>query len=68
MTPILIYLKDGRLSEDENEARRLRIKVAKYVLIDESNYVLREVHEEACGNHSRVRALIHKVVCAGYYW
>ena len=87
MTPILIYLKNGRLSEDENEARRLRIKVTKYVLIDEvlykmgfsqpylrclvsdeSNYVLREVHEEACGNHSRVRALVHKVVCAGYYW
>ena len=38
MTPILIYLKNGRLSEDENEARRLRIKVAKYVLIDEVLY------------------------------
>ena len=87
MTPIVIYLKDGRLPEDKDEAKRLRIKAAKYVLIDEvlykrgfsqpylrclapneSNYLLREVHEGACGNHSGARALIHKVVCAGYYW
>ena len=38
MTPILIYLKDGRLQEDKDEARRLRIKAAKYVLIDEVLY------------------------------
>ena len=87
MTPILIYLKDGRLQEDKDEARRLRIKAAKYVLIDEvlykrgfsqpylrclapdeSNYMLRELHEGACGNHSGARALVHKVVRAGYYW
>ena len=87
MTPILIYLKDGRLLEDKDEARRLKIKAAKYVLIDEvlykmgfsqpylrcltldkSNYVLREVHEGACRNHSRAKALVHKVVCASYYW
>ena len=36
--------------------------------LDEANYVLREVHEGACGNHSRARSLIRKVVCAGYYW
>ena len=35
MTPIVVYLKDGRLPEDRDEARRLRIKAAKYVLIDE---------------------------------
>ena len=38
MTPILLYLKDGRLPEDKDEARRLRIKAAKYVLIDEVLY------------------------------
>ena len=87
MNPTLIYLKDGRLPEDKDEVRRLRIKVAKYVLIDEvlykrgfsqpylrclaldeSNNVLREVHERACGNHLEVRALVHKVIRAGYYW
>ena len=31
MTPIVIYLKDGRLPEDKDEARKLRIKVAKYM-------------------------------------
>ena len=86
MTPILIYLKDGRLPEDKDEARRLRIKVAKCVLINEvlykrgfsqpylrclapneSNYVLREFYEGACGNHSGARALVHKIVHAGYY-
>ena len=35
---------------------------------DEANYVLREVHEGACENHSGARSLIHKVVRAGYYW
>nr|XP_023895471.1 uncharacterized protein LOC112007366 [Quercus suber] len=87
MTPIVFYLKDGRLLEYKNKARKFRIKAAKYVLIDkvlykrffsqpylrclasnESNYVFREVHEGVCGNHSGARALVHKVVHAGYYW
>ena len=87
MTPIVIYLKDGRLLEDKDKARKLRIRATKYVLIDKmlykrgfsqpflrcltpdkSNYVLREIYEGACGNHSGARALVHKVVRAGYYW
>ena len=31
---------------------------------DEANYVLKEVHEGACGNHLGARSLIHKVVRA----
>ena len=84
MTPIVAYLKDGRLLEERDEARKLRIRAAKYVLIDEvlykrsfsqpylrclapneSNYVLREVHEGVCRNYSRARALVHKVIRAG---
>ena len=87
MTLIVTYLKDGRLLEKRDEAKKLRIGLTKYILIDEvlykrgfsqlylrclapdeANYVLREVHEKARGNHSRARALIHKVVHAGYYW
>ena len=86
MTPIVTYLRDGRLSEERDEARKLRIKLAKHVLIDEvlykrgffqpylrclaleeSNYVLREVHEGACRNHLGVRSLVHKVIHVGYY-
>ena len=35
MTLIVVYLKDGRLLEDKDKARKLKIKAAKYVLIDE---------------------------------
>ena len=87
MALIISYLKDRKLSERKDEARKLRPRAARYVLMDkvlykrgfsqpylrclvpdEANYVLREVHEGACGNYSGARSLIHKVVRAGYYW
>ena len=87
MTPIVGYLKKGKLPQGKNKARKLRIKLAKYVLMDEvlykrgfsqpylrclapdeASYVLREVHEGACGNHSGARSLVHKVVRARYSW
>ena len=87
MTPIVSYLMDGRLLEEKDEARKLKIKSARYILMDEVlykrgffqpflrclapdevNYMLREVYEEACGNHSRARSLVHKVIHSGYYW
>ena len=87
MTPIISYLKDGSLPEGKDKARKLKVRLARYVLLnevlykrgfsqpylrclspDEANYVLREVHEGACGNHLEARSLIHKVVRAGYYW
>ena len=87
MTPIISYLKDGTLSKGKDEARKLRDRSARYILLndtlykrgfsqpylrclspDEVNYVLREVYEGACGNHSGTRSLIHKVIHARYYW
>ena len=38
MTSIVTYLKDGRLPEERDEAKKLRIKSAKYVIIDEVLY------------------------------
>ena len=86
MTLIISYFKDGSLPEGKDEAKRLRVRSARYVLLndvlykrgfsqpylrclspDEANYVLKEVHEGACGNHSGARSLIHKVVRARYY-
>ena len=38
MTSIVAYLRDGRLPEEKDKARKLRIRSAKYVLIDEVLY------------------------------
>ena len=35
---------------------------------DEVDYVMREVHERVCGNHSRAQSLVHKLIQAGFYW
>ena len=35
---------------------------------EEADYVIRAVHEGICGNHSRARSLMHKLIRAGYYW
>lgn len=35
---------------------------------DEANYVLREVHEGICGNHTAGPALAYKILRQGYYW
>ena len=38
MTPIVLYLKDERLPEVKDEARKLKVKSAKYILMDEVLY------------------------------
>uniref|UniRef100_A0A2N9GAW6 Uncharacterized protein n=1 Tax=Fagus sylvatica TaxID=28930 RepID=A0A2N9GAW6_FAGSY len=35
---------------------------------DEAKYIMREIHEGICGNHSGARALQKKIVRASYYW
>ena len=35
---------------------------------NESNYVMRDVHEMACGNHLGAKSFIQKVVRIRYYW
>ncbi|XP_075641959.1 uncharacterized protein LOC142613482 [Castanea sativa] len=72
--PIVAYLKDGKLPDSRQDARKLKVKAARFVLIkgilykrgfsrpylrclghDEADYVMREVHEGICGNHSGSR-------------
>ena len=38
MTPIVSYLKDKKLLEGKDEARKFRVKSARYVLMDEVLY------------------------------
>ena len=35
---------------------------------EEANYIMREVHEGICGNHSGLQSLVHKLIQVGYYW
>ena len=32
------------------------------------NYIIREVHEGACGMHSGPRTVVAKLIRQGYYW
>ena len=87
MTPITSYLKDGMLPDSKEAIRKLKVQVARFVLIKdilykrgfsrpylrclipkEADYVMPEVHEGVCGNHSGSRSLVHKLIRARYYW
>ena len=35
---------------------------------DEADYVMMEIHEGVCGNHSGKRSLAQKALRQGYYW
>ncbi|XP_025670714.1 uncharacterized protein [Arachis hypogaea] len=87
MDPIADFLQNGKLPQDEKEAKAIRREAAKYTIIqdqlfkkglsqpllkclhpDQTNYVLREVHEGCCGHHIGGKALSRKLIRAGYYW
>ena len=40
----------------------------KCIAGEDTNYVIREVHEGVCGNHIGARALAGKLLRQGYYW
>ena len=40
----------------------------RYVRPRDTAYVLQEIYEGTCGNHSGAESLVHKVIRAGYYW
>ena len=40
----------------------------RYLGHEEASYVMREIHEGICGNHSGARSLIRKMIRVRYYW
>ncbi|XP_070039586.1 uncharacterized protein [Nicotiana tomentosiformis] len=42
--------------------------LAKYLGPGDTEYVLREIDEGTCGNHSGTESLVRKIIRAGYYW
>nr|GEW96325.1 reverse transcriptase domain-containing protein [Tanacetum cinerariifolium] len=62
MTSIMEYLKEGTLSSDRKEARKLRIKARQ------AKYVIREIHDGSCSMHAGPRSVVGKAIRLGYYW
>ncbi|XP_022136678.1 uncharacterized protein LOC111008330 [Momordica charantia] len=56
-------LRDGALYR-----RGFSLPLLKCVTPEEDLYIIREIHEGVCGNHSGARSLSAKVVRQGYYW
>ena len=40
----------------------------KCVKESEAKYILKEIHEEVCGDQAGLRSLVSKIVRTGYFW
>ncbi|XP_058106490.1 uncharacterized protein LOC131249739 [Magnolia sinica] len=61
------YLTFSEVSSDKLEARRLRVRAAWCLRPDEADYVIREIHEGICENHSGGWALALKILRQGHF-
>ena len=75
-------LSDGKDATRKLKVQALRFVLIKDVLYkrdfsrpylrclvpEEAEYIMREVREGICENHSRVRSLVHNLIKIGYYW
>ncbi|CAL2260015.1 unnamed protein product [Prunus armeniaca] len=70
MDPITQFLQNQTLPADPAEARRrgFSLPYLRCLTPEEGTYVLREIHEGICGNHSGARSLAHKIIRQGYFW
>ena len=72
MDPIISYIKDGNLPTDPLEAKKVKVKSSRFIILKDKlykrgfsqpylkclnpkdvEYVLKEIHEGVCENHSR---------------
>ena len=81
-TTIASYLPDEKEAVRKLKVQAARFVLIKDVLYkkgfscpylrclsnEEADYVIKEVHEGICGNHSGSKLLVHKLVRVGYYW
>jgi hypothetical protein len=44
------------------------LPLLKCISLEEETYILQEIHEGICGNHSGARMLAHKAIRVGFYW
>ncbi|KAL2248228.1 UNVERIFIED_CONTAM: Retrovirus-related Pol polyprotein from transposon [Sesamum indicum] len=65
-----IKLKATRFTMIESELykRTPEGPLLKCLKHEQVEYVLKEIHEGSCGNHSRARSLAQKVARQGYFW
>ncbi|KAL6319224.1 hypothetical protein AAG906_013898 [Vitis piasezkii] len=61
------YLRTGTLPGDPKQAHKIRVQAACFTTIG-AQYVLAELHEGICGNHTGGRSLAHRAHSQGYYW
>ena len=66
----LLRLKAAKyiLYDEQLYIRGFLIPLLKCVHLMEGNYILQEIHEGVCGNHSKGQSLAHKVLRQGYFW
>ena len=66
----LLKLKVGRyiLFDGQLYVRGFSTLLMKCVDLKEGNYILWEIHEWVCGNHTRGQSLAHKALRQEYFW
>nr|XP_023876608.1 uncharacterized protein LOC111989033 [Quercus suber] len=77
MTPIISFLQDDHLPQDVEEAKKVRKKATRFMILndtlykrgfsmpylkcvdeEEAKYILKEIHEGVCGDHTSPRSLV----------
>jgi len=48
--------------------RGYSVPLLKCITNEQPEYVLTEIHQGVCGNHSGAQTMASKVLRAGYYW
>ena len=56
------------IMNDECYKMGFSLPYLKCLSLKEAMYMLQEVHEGVCGNHSSPRSLVGEVIQAGYFW